>query len=233
MFDRAKMWRWHRWLGYLIGIQVLLWIFGGLVMSWFDIETVRSEHRIADHSAQALPPTSDLISLEQVVAQHGPAKSVRLQFVGPDPAYIVEELTGAQTLVDAVNGTVISPLSAERALALALYDFEGDVVPSEPVLLDAHDGDYRAALPVWKIAMNDGEGTNLYIAPDTGRVVARRSDVWRIFDFFWMLHIMDYENRSDFNHPLLIGASFIAVLFTLTGGVLSYYRLSGRRRKRR
>jgi len=171
--------------------------------------------------------------MEQVAAQFGPATSISLQFVGPESAYIIAKASGAQTLVDARSGDVISPLNAERAMALALYDFEGDVEPSDPELLAASDGDYRGALPVWKVVMNDGEGTNLYISPDTGRVVARRSDVWRIFDFFWMLHIMDYEDRSDFNHPLLIGASLIAVIFTLTGGFLSYYRLSGRRRKRR
>ena len=51
-------------------------------------------------------------------------------------------------------------------------------------------------------------------------MIARRNDVWRLYDFFWMLHIMDYRERSNFNHPLVIAASAGAVLLTLTGLVL-------------
>ena len=233
MFDRQKMWRWHRWLGYLIGIQVFLWILGGLVMSWFDIETVRSEHRIASHAPQSLPASADLVPMSQVMDADDATKALHLQFVGGSPVYLLEGVDGKTSMIDARSGELLSPLGAERVLALALYDFAGDASPDVPELLQAGNGEYRGALPVWKVAMNDGEGTNLYISPDTGRVVARRSDVWRIFDFFWMLHIMDYDERSDFNHPLLIGAALIAVIFTLTGGMLSYYRLSGKRRRRR
>lgn len=32
-------------------------------------------------------------------------------------------------------------------------------------------------------------------------------DRWRVFDFLWMLHIIDFDSRDDFNHPLLQIAS--------------------------
>ena len=81
--------------------------------------------------------------------------------------------------------------------------------------------------------MNDPDGTRIYVSPETGRVLARRNDYWRVFDFFWMLHIMDYDEREDFNHPLLIIVTLASTLFVLTGVALLYFRFwpGARRRK--
>jgi len=69
----------------------------------------------------------------------------------------------------------------------------------------------------------DARHTTLYVSPQTGEVVARRNDLWRAFDFVWMLHIMDYDEREDFNHPLLIATAATALLFVLSGlGMLGY-----------
>ena len=40
-----------------------------------------------------------------------------------------------------------------------------------------------------------------------------------------MLHIMDYEEREDFNHPLLISAGALALMTVLAGLVLLVLRL--------
>ena len=38
-----------------------------------------------------------------------------------------------------------------------------------------------------------------YISATTGSVLERRNDTWRWWDFFWMLHIMDYDERENVN----------------------------------
>src|SRR3546814_15468390 len=60
--------------------------------------------------------------------------------------------------------------------------------------------------PIWRVPFEDGEGTTLYVSGQDGRVLERRNDTWRIFDFVWMLHIMDYTGRQDFKHTLVIMA---------------------------
>jgi len=55
--------------------------------------------------------------------------------------------------------------------------------------------------------------------------MARRNDDWRFFDFFWMLHIMDYEERENFNNPLLITASIFALVTVLAGLLLLVLRM--------
>ena len=64
------------------------------------------------------------------------------------------------------------------------------------------------------------ESPTFYISTDSGELMSVRNTRWRIFDFVWMLHIMDYEERDDFNRSLLIIAASLALLFTLSGGYL-------------
>ena len=45
-----------------------------------------------------------------------------------------------------------------------------------------------------------------------------------------MLHIMDYEDRSDAHNLLLITAQITGVSFAMTGLWLLFYSFSGRRR---
>ena len=52
--------RLHKWLALLIGLQVFLWLLGGLVMSALPIERVRGEHKIAEHPPLAIAPVSVL-----------------------------------------------------------------------------------------------------------------------------------------------------------------------------
>jgi hypothetical protein len=68
-------------------------------------------------------------------------------------------------------------------------------------------------------------------------VTARRSTLWRVFDFLWSLHIMDFENHEDFNTPLLIVATALSLVMIIAGIVLFPSRLGykawRRRRKNR
>jgi uncharacterized iron-regulated membrane protein len=63
----------------------------------------------------------------------------------------------------------------------------------------------------------------VYIDAVTGEVVARRNDLWRFYDFFWMLHIMDYGAREDFNNNLLRSSAALGWFFALSGIWLLFY----------
>jgi hypothetical protein len=56
--------------------------------------------------------------------------------------------------------------------------------------------------------------------------------MWRVFDFFWMLHIMDYGERENFNSPLLITASVVGWVLAVTGIWLVVLWLMRRKKKR-
>ncbi|TAJ26242.1 PepSY domain-containing protein, partial [Bosea sp. (in: a-proteobacteria)] len=70
------------------------------------------------------------------------------------------------------------------------------------------------------------EKTSFYLSPATGEVVTRRSGVWRIFDFFWRLHVMDWNDGEDFNHPLIIITTALTLSIVVSGFILLWIRIS-------
>jgi hypothetical protein len=48
-----------------------------------------------------------------------------------------------------------------------------------------------------------------------------RNSKWRIFDFLWMLHTMDYAGRDNFNNTLLRAFSILG-LTTIGSGFLLF-----------
>jgi hypothetical protein len=91
--------------------------------------------------------------------------------------------------------------------------------------------EYRGPLPAWRISFDDAEGLAVYVAADTARVTARRSDLWRVYDALWALHIMDWRDHENFNSGLLILTSLTALIVALAGFVLFPYRMGWVRRR--
>lgn len=218
----------HKWIGLVVGVQVILWMASGIVMTWFPIEEIRSEHRIREADPIPLTGEEDLIPLAQVLSGYDDADSVVIRRLEGVPVYEIRLFGGNTALHDGATGRRLTPLDANIVKRIAVNDFAGEAVPGEPQLIEAHNSEYRGDLPAWRVAMGDEGGTRLYISPSTGEVLARRSAIWRLYDFFWMLHIMDYEDRTDFNHPLVIGASIVGFGLAVSGLLLLFYRFTRR-----
>ena len=219
----------HKWLGLVLGIQIVLWIAGGFVMSYYEIELVRSEHNIAEQEQILFTQQYPLAPIDIVLANvDEPVLEVKLRSLADFPVYEVTLQSGDIWLYHATEAKLLSPLPGEMAAVIADADFLPEAIPTKARWIEEHNLEYRGDLPVWRVDMNDEEGTHLYISPQTGRVVARRSDVWRLYDFFWMLHIMDYENRTNFNNPLVIWASLFALIFSVTGIIMLFFHFKKR-----
>ena len=215
----------HRWLGLLIAIQILFWVMGGLVMSALRLEAVRSEHLTAKQEPVALDHQANLFPVTQMLENQQPATvtGVTLTTFLSQPVYRLETSAGPQ-LLDATTGRTLSPLPEATVRAIALADYAGAADIRGVEWVDTPALEYRGRdLPLWRVRFDDERDTTLYISPATGQVVARRNDLWRIFDFVWMLHIMDYQEREDFNHPLLVTTAATALLFVITGMFMLRY----------
>lgn len=216
----------HKWVGLIVGLQFLCWTLGGVVMTWIPIQQVRGEHNLSVQMPLPLPAgqlgglltalgNPDILSAQaRTIAGK---QAIELTFAdGNSAAYTVD------------GGEKLTPLDETLALAVAEADFTGQAGVPTTTLLDIAPYDYRGKTPVWQVDMHDEEGTLIYVSPSSGRVVARRNDVWRFYDFFWMLHIMDYDTRDNFNNPLVMVAAGTALTFTLSGFALLVFRF-GRR----
>lgn len=220
----------HKWITLIIGIQIVLWVAGGVVMSFFDIDKVRGAHNVRETEPKLISADAGLMSPSSALAMTGlSAKQITTRFMLETPVYEVTTEDGKTLVLDAVTGETLSPISEAIAVALAKQDFAGDDEIASTKLLETAGYEYRGGpLPAWQVIFADKEKTHIYVSADRGRVAARRNGTWRLYDFFWMLHIMDYDERDDFNNPLLIIASVIALIAALSGGGLYFYRFRRR-----
>lgn len=207
----------HKWLGLIIGIQILLWIVGGLVMSYFPIEQVHGDHLHQKKSAQSIE-LNNLFSLEELVKESElqiSAATILNGFAGPQ--YRLKDMDRKYHYYDAQTGLKLPSLSQQQAeeIANSIYTLDSKILSITKITESSTE--YRRRLPVWRVEYNDDEASTFYIAIDNGQLMSVRNNVWRLFDFVWMLHIMDYKNREDFNHLLLIVSSLLALLVALSG----------------
>lgn len=223
---RMNWWKWHQWLALLVGLQVLAWASSGLFMSVVPIEKVRGEHLVHEAAKVNLRAAAASTAPLAVVlaAVNGPVDGLELTQVDGRAVWRVQQ-GKVFTLVEADSGVVLSPLDAAAAQRIAAADYAGTgAVQSATLLTTEPPIEYRGPLPVWQVHFNDPEGLRMYVSPTTGKVVARRTNTWRVYDFLWSLHIMDYREHEDFNHPLLMAFAAGLLVLTLTGGVLLYRR---------
>ena len=223
----------HQGLGLLIGIQVVLWISGGLVMSAFPLAKVRGEDRMATAAPRPIAGDAALLAPDAVAAglDLGALQRAELDTWLDRPVYRLESAAG-QALADAVTGERLSPISPEAAQEVARRDYAGPGAIASVTNQTEPDIEIRGHdLPLWRVAFDDSRHTTLYVSPETGRVVARRNTIWRVYDVFWMLHIMDYGGRENFNHPLLVGAAVVAWLLATSGIWLVVTWLKRKRRR--
>ncbi|WDI30773.1 PepSY domain-containing protein [Hyphococcus flavus] len=228
MTFKAIVQRVHLWAGLILGIQVLLWMASGVIMSWFPIELVRGETSAFQSPPVALEP-STYASPGGILAQAGGATSVELTHFLGQPVYRTTGPGAAAGLFNASTGERLSPISEALARKVAELDYvgAGEIVSADLVSFPPQE--YRGERPVWRIDYNDKLNTRIYVSPSSGEVKARRNNIWRLYDFFWMLHIMDYEDREDFNNPLVMGASAAGLVFAISGMIIVVYRLRRRR----
>ena len=229
----AILTRVHKWAGLFVGLQIILWTAGGLVMSALPLQRVRSEHLVA--APDRAPVREDILSPVQAARRAGldGLQQAHLRRWLGRPVYALELAKGQTALVDARNGARLSPVTAEMARRVALADYAGnghviavDHVGKGPV-------EVRFKGPFWRVQFDQPRGYTVWVDPQDGQVRAHRSTLWRVYDFFWMLHIMDYGGRENFNTPWLIAFAASALLFALTGAGLLLHRFALRPRRRR
>jgi uncharacterized iron-regulated membrane protein len=247
--------RWHRYLGAVTGIQFLFWTLGGAYFSWSNMEEVHGDHQRlpAPGLSPAWVLVSPHYLLDTLVtgkaglADHR-IQSLQLINVLDQPVYQVTYWEGGQDsqtphegthqapgsgtkrvlLADARTGKPRPPLTAEEAVALAKRQFRGVTrVEKVEYLTDvsAHHEYRESPLPAYAIHFATANRTTVFVAAELGTVQKFRNRSWRIFDWFWMLHTMDYQGRDHFGNVLLKLFSGLGLL-TIASGLVLYYRSS-------
>lgn len=208
---RRVVMRWHVWLGWLVGVPLLLWTASGLFMASFPIDEVRGEHLKAH--TPALPgfrPVAPYL-------EGRPVPTLTLSQQAGTPIWLIDYADGGQRRADARTGALLPAVSASEAALIARAAFAGTAELQGVTRFAAEDAplELRRPRPSWQACFADD--THVYIDEETGAVLATRSALWRTFDFMWGLHIMDLQEREDTHHPILVGFAALAVISILIG----------------
>lgn len=138
------------------------------------------------------------------------------------PQYRLKDSDNTFHFFNALTGKPLPAIDEAQAIKIAQSIYTGTAPLFSSSKVTTKSTEYRRRLPAWRIEFDDIESATLYIAVDNGQLMSVRNTMWRIFDFVWMLHIMDYENRTDFNSWLLIFASLFAFITALSGVYLIF-----------
>jgi uncharacterized membrane protein YkoI len=209
----------------------LLWTASGLIFSWNSIEAVRGEHLIRTQENVSLinfqfKGIDEILSDSANGFEDSICVSATLRTMLGRPVYEFRLENGESAtfeLFDAISGKKISPVNEETAKAIALADFSPKVEVQSIELMESAGphSEYRGKeLPAYRVVLDHSSGTVIYVSTKRGIVTTRRNNRWRIFDFFWMLHTMDYQGRDNFNHWVLKGVSVFGLVTVLSGFVL-------------
>lgn len=223
----------HKWLGLLVGLQILIWLASGLYMVVVDIDFIHGDPLVRNMRQPIIVPQTPVIDIAALRAKHPDATHIGLSPVMGQTYYTVNTADN-HYLYEPETGDLISPLGEKTARQIAKYHFNGNttILTASLITTNPPMEIQTRRLPLWRIDFADRYRTSFYIDPYTGALATRRHQYWRIFDFLWMLHIMDYEERADTHHPLLIIAQLTGLSFAFTGLWLLFYSFSGRRKNR-
>lgn len=204
----------HRWLGLVIGLQLVLWTVSGVAMALLPMD------RVAGGDVRDPRPVQRIAAdrWAEVQAQLGPApiRSIVLRPLLGRHVYEVTTQSGTR-LFDSATGQLVPVDSAlARQVAAEAYAGTGTVKSVEP-LRELTLAVREHQLPIWRVDFADRDNSSFYVSGTTAALLERRNDSWRLWDVFWMLHNMDYVNRTSFNHPLIIVVGFAAVWLAVTG----------------
>lgn len=205
----------HKWIGLAIGLQFLLWAISGAAMALLPMEKVAGGE-LADQQPRPLARGGGAWPRIAQSLSGQPIRSLSLRTVAG--RQLVEVGTGHGThLFDAADGAPVA-IDARAARAIAEAAHPSAAQAMRVAALTRIDFAVREhELPIWKVDFADEGNSSYYVSATTGALLERRNDDWRWWDFFWMLHNMDYANRTSFNHPLIIAVGVAMSWLALTG----------------
>ena len=221
----SRFHRWHIWLGWLIGVPLLLWTATGLLMVVRPIDEVRGNHLRIEQAERALP--ADATYSIALPGNTDDVQSVVIRMDGERAITILTRMDGTVTRFDE-QGRQIPALNEVAARAIVARQIIGGDRVEQARFFGPDDVpfDFRRPLPVWQVRLSDG--THVYVGAQTGQIEAVRTPFWRAFDFAWGLHIMDLRTREDTSHPILVISAFLSLIGVVLGAILMFRRRKAR-----
>ena len=134
----------------------------------------------------------------------------------------IEDVRGSQYLKPKEVIETAKGIKIEAQQALILVAEKTYLTPKAVIEITEEESgaEYRGrTLPLYKIEATSAkdEEISVYVDPFSKEIVAVRSNQWRIWDFMWGIHIMDWDERDNIENIFLKIFSILALLSALSG----------------
>lgn len=238
---RLRRWLYlgHRWLGIVTCLFFAVWFVSGMVMMYVGFPRLTETERRA-----ALPPVAwDRVALEpeaalaRVGTEPGALRRLDLSMLDDEPVYRIVSREGRLTTLSAVDGSLVGPVSAERALAVARHH----PATREPDVLGLIERDqwsvpqrFDPLRPFYLVALGDPADTRLYVSAVTGEIALDTTSRERFWNWLgavphW-IYFTPLRAQVDLWREVVLWLSGVAVVGALTGAVVGVLRVRLRRR---
>ena len=227
----------HRWLGVALCLMFATWFASGIVMHFVPFPSLTEAERIA--GLAAINVTRVTHGPADAVAASGIADVTRVRLIqrSDGPVYVVGGRSGVVALraADLSRATVASPVLA-LAIAIAHAQQRGlRVSAAGAVQVADRDqwtvaGDLDRHRPLYRVALNDDAGTELYVSSATGEVIRDTTHYERWWNALgsiphW-LYVTALRGRPQLWTALLWTFSLAGTIAALAGSVLGIGRIS-------
>lgn len=217
----------HKWLGLIVFAQLLVWTATGLFFVAVHLTAVRADYLVhpADHVQPVDMQRVKVSSTDALtsVAEDKPY-DVTLKMLADLPVYVVRAEIGT-FLVSAESGDqVIVDEALARRIAAERW------VNPDPILSVAHlesaPQESSVKGEAWAARFKGDGNPTLYVSAVDGRTSNPRVDLWRLYDFLYGLHLMDYVDHENYNTPWMVALAVLALSSVLFGVALLVHRFT-------
>jgi uncharacterized iron-regulated membrane protein len=216
--------KFHKYLSLFISIQLLLWTISGIFFSFNKIEEVRGEHL-------KKPEIQEPFSVNEAKFT---SDSATITYHKRLSDLVVEVKSSNGIKYFDQKGNLVNKLSLDDAKNIVTQRTYLSPTKILEITEPEEGSEFRGrSLPLYKVESlsNEGKVINIYLNPYSGKIEALRSNQWRAWDFFWALHIMDWDKREDFSNTLLRIFSILA-LFSALSGIILFFKIRYRPSKK-
>jgi len=237
---RRRLWNGHLWLGIGLLLPLLWWTGTAVVFVIWPIDQVRGRTLSTGHRETPVPLKAGMLPPPHLVEG---ARKVSIQTVEGHPIAVVHRVDGPTVWDLEEQRSLGSAIPMDWALAAAKRDFQGDFLPRAILFYEA-DGkgvalkgggesapsapaEYPGPFPAYAFHLERGPSLHLYVDGLSGEVKARRSGVWRFYDWCFRLHSLDIAGDGT-KRGTILAISGLWFALGITGSAMAWRKLRRR-----
>jgi len=215
--------KYHKWLMLFIGLQFMVWAISGVYMVVMDIDYIHGDSLVSPQVS--FIESKDInYSISQLLTDYPDAKNIELGTMLEHTVYRFKLINKVQVLF-AKNGALLGPINKAiaRDIAKKAYADKNSAITEVSLISEQTLRELSPRhLPVWRVNFDDFASSTFYISVHSAKIVTKRHSFWRVFDWMFAFHVMDYVDEAPDNKLLLLFILF-ALPASLFGLVLTYF----------